>query len=285
MKKWIVLALSVVLTSASAILVKGADVDGRAAALYRVAFALIAIAPIFLARRRRADRPRDVLACLVGGVFFGIDLAFWNVSVMISSATVTTLLVNLSSVWVGIGAYLFFKEKSNAIHWIANAIALAGVAIVLGPESLIRLRLELGSLFALIASLFLGLYMLMAKKARIGMDAVSVLFYASIGSVAVLLPVCLIGRVPIGGFPLSSWLYLGCIGLLVQVGGYLAINYSLGQLPSAKVSLALLAQPVLTAIIASSLLGEAIGSREALGGAVVLSGLGMSFALEKRGPG
>jgi drug/metabolite transporter (DMT)-like permease len=57
------------------------------------------------------------------------------------------------------------------------------------------------------------------------------------------------------------------------VTGWLAINYALGHLPAAVVSPTLLAQPVLTAIIAVPLLGQAMGPQQILGGAVALSGI------------
>jgi drug/metabolite transporter (DMT)-like permease len=53
----------------------------------------------------------------------------------------------------------------------------------------------------------------------------------------------------------------------------LAINYALGYLPATLVSPTLLAQPVLTALLAGPLLGEQIGSWQAVAGLGVLAGI------------
>lgn len=53
----------------------------------------------------------------------------------------------------------------------------------------------------------------------------------------------------------------------------MAITYALAYLPPAFSSLTLLLQPVVAAILAQALLNEAIGTMQALGGAVVLAGI------------
>lgn len=288
MRKYAVLLFGVLCTAGSAILVRGAQVDGRASAFYRIAFAFLVLAPVYLSRKVHAERPREILLCLLGGVFFGIDLALWNTSVMISGATLPTLIVNLSTVWVGLGAALFLGEALGPRHWLGNGLALVGVLLVLGPGTILGRGQGLGSLqgpaLALLASVFLALYTLCAKGARQGMDALAILFYASLGSLAVLLPTCLLGGIGLGGFSPATWACLAGMGILVQLGGYLCFNYALGHFPSAQVSLAFLLQPVLTGLIAAVLFGEGLGPRTIAGGLVVLLGLGLSLVPGK-GPG
>ena len=282
MKKWLVLFFGVLCVSCSAIFVRKANVDGLVSAFYRVAFAFALAAPIYwtrAARRKgkRALKPRNIAICMVGGLFFGLDLAFWNVSVMRSNATIPTLLVNLSSVWVGIGAGLLLKEKAGPAHWVGTAIALLGVAVVVGLGQVIRLKPETGVTYAIIASLFLASYLLVTKRARMEMDTLSVLFYSLLSSSILLLAICLIARRPLAGYSGETWLYLACIGVIVQVGGYFSSNYALGYLPSATVSLASLLQPVLTGVVAVLALGEQFSAQRIVGGLVVLAGICVSL--------
>jgi len=281
-KKWLVLFFGVLCVSCSAIFVRKANVDGLVSAFYRVAFAFALAAPIYwtrAARRKgkRALKPRNIAICMVGGLFFGLDLAFWNVSVMRSNATIPTLLVNLSSVWVGIGAGLLLKEKAGPAHWVGTAIALLGVAVVVGLGQVIRLKPETGVTYAIIASLFLASYLLVTKRARMEMDTLSVLFYSLLSSSILLLAICLIARRPLAGYSGETWLYLACIGVIVQVGGYFSSNYALGYLPSATVSLASLLQPVLTGVVAVLALGEQFSAQRIVGGLVVLAGICVSL--------
>lgn len=282
MKKWLVLFFGVLCVSCSAIFVRKANVDGLVSAFYRVAFAFALTGPLYWARaarrgRKRSLKPRDIAICMIGGLFFGLDLAFWNVSVMRSNATIPTLLVNLSSVWVGIGASLFLKEKAGPAHWIGTSIALLGVAIVVGLGQVIHLKADTGVTYAIIASLFLASYLLMTKKARMEMDTLSVLFYSLLSSSALLLAICLIARKPLAGYSGETWIYLACIGVIVQVGGYFSSNYALGYLPSATVSLASLLQPVLTGVVAVLALGEQFSAQRIVGGLVVLAGICVSL--------
>ena len=63
------------------------------------------------------------------------------------------------------------------------------------------------------------------------------------------------------------------LAIITHVGGWLAINDSLGYIPASIVSVTLLAQPVLTAILAIPLLGEALFPLQVIGGILVLIGI------------
>jgi drug/metabolite transporter (DMT)-like permease len=62
-------------------------------------------------------------------------------------------------------------------------------------------------------------------------------------------------------------------GVISQVLGYFAVGYALGHLPAAVVGATLIAQPVVTALLAIPLAGEGLGAWQVLGGAGVLGGI------------
>jgi drug/metabolite transporter (DMT)-like permease len=76
--------------------------------------------------------------------------------------------------------------------------------------------------------------------------------------------------------PGRSLLALLGLGLVSQLGGYLALTYALGHLPATVTSITLLAQGPLTAALAAWLLGEPLTSSLLLGGALVLLGVGLA---------
>ena len=78
---------------------------------------------------------------------------------------------------------------------------------------------------------------------------------------------------PLTGFPPQTWLSLLALGLITHVGGWLSINYALGHIPASIVSVTLLGQPVLTAIFAIPLLGEALFPLQIIGGILALIGI------------
>jgi drug/metabolite transporter (DMT)-like permease len=270
---WIVLLFGVVCISVSAIFVKKANVNGISAAFFRVFFAILFILPFYIRTKKKNMRYKDIIFSLLGGMFFAFELVFWNIAVIVSNATFPTLLVNLSSVWVGIGALILFREKLTLTHWVGNIIALLGVAVLIGINNIINLKVDKGFIFSIIASIFLALYILSVKQARFKNSTLQVVFFTLLGSVITLLICCIITGSKLYGFSSESWIYLLCLGLITQVGGYFSINYSLGYLNSSKVSIFTLIQPVLTAIFAIILLNESFAINHIIGGIIILAGL------------
>jgi drug/metabolite transporter (DMT)-like permease len=73
----------------------------------------------------------------------------------------------------------------------------------------------------------------------------------------------------------TLWAVLG-LGLISQLGGYLALTYALGHLPATITSVSLLTQGPLTAAMAALLLGEPLTLPQIVGGALVLAGVGLA---------
>jgi drug/metabolite transporter (DMT)-like permease len=71
------------------------------------------------------------------------------------------------------------------------------------------------------------------------------------------------------------WALLG-LGLISQLGGYLALTYALGHLPATITSISLLTQGPLTAAMAAVLLGEPLTLPQIVGGALVLFGVALA---------
>lgn len=270
---WLVLFFGIVCISVSAIFVKEAHVNGISSAFYRIFFAMLFILPFYLTGKNKRIDYKGIAVCLIGGMFFAFELVFWNEAVIISTATLPTLIVNLSSVWVGIGATIIFKEKTNLFHWIGNALALFGIAILIGINNIFEMEVDIGFTYSILASIFLALYILTVKKIRLINSTLQVVFFTLLGSSITLLICCILTNSKLYGFSQKSWFYLLCLGLITQVGGYLSINYSLGFIRSSKVSVLTLLQPILTAIFAMSILNESFTLHQIIGGGIVLIGL------------
>jgi drug/metabolite transporter (DMT)-like permease len=159
-------------------------------------------------------------------------------------------------------------------------VALIGVLLVLSadwltPQDTAALAdtRTLGNLVALAAAFFYAAYLLTTQHTRASLDTVSYLFIMSAFGALVLLPFNILGGLPLTGFPLSTWVALLGLAIVTHVGGWLAINDSLGHIPASIVSVTLLAQPVLTAILAIPLLGEALFPLQIIGGILALTGI------------
>lgn len=272
---YLLLIFGVLCISWSAILVKLANVDGIASAFYRMFFGTLGILPVWFFFRKPITDYKGVLIAIICGILFASDIAFWNTSIMLSKASVSTLLANLAPIWVGIGALLFHKDKPGKFFWIGTAAAILGVWIIVGPESIGELNLTKGNIFAIIASIFYGIYLLTTKYGRKGLDTFSFTSISMISSTVVLGILCFFNDIEITGFAGSSWLFLIILGLVPQVAGWLAINQSLGHIKPTTASVTLLSQSVFTAIFAIPVLGELLTLNEIGGAVLVLAGIYM----------
>ncbi len=272
---YLALAFGLAALGVSAIFVKWANAPGPVSGFYRMAIAVAILAIPFRLELKRTPSldKRHVLIAVLSGLFFAGDLAAWNTSVLITSAANATLFGNTAPFWVGIGAMILFKEKLRPLFWGGMLLALFGAAIILGQDFIAHPTLGTGDLIGLSAGFFYGMFFLAAERARDRLSAlVSWWISAAVCTVA-LLALSLILRQPLFGYPAETYYNLIALALIVQVGGWFAINYALGHLPASLVSPTLLLQPVITAIVAVPLLGQSVSAIQIIGGLLVLGGI------------
>jgi drug/metabolite transporter (DMT)-like permease len=272
---YLALGVGVLALSASAILVRSANAPGTVTSFYRMAVAVVLLAGPFYQRvKATRNLPRSGLyAAVLGGLFLAGDLALWTTGVVLSGATNPTLLANTAPLWVGLGARVVFRERLNRAFWIGLLFAIAGAVAILGLDSLRAASFGLGTLLGLSAAVFYGSYFLITQRGRESLDSLTYFWPAAASSTLALFALNLAFRQPLIGYSTSTYLNFVAQGLVVQVLGYLAMNYALGYLPASLVAPTMLGQPVMTAILAGPLLGEALSLWQLLGGTAVLIGV------------
>ena len=278
LRVYLALGLGIVCIALSAIFTREAGVPGTVSAFYRVGIAVLVLAIPFgrgVARETVAPKRRVWLLAAGAGVFFAVDLGLWNSSLFHTSAANATLLANDAPIVVGLGSLLIFHARLRLPYWIGLVLGLLGMGIIVGGDIFTGAgsRLGFGDVLALVAGIFYAGYMLTMQRVRADMDTLPSLWIPGAAGALLLLVFNLATHQQMWGFSSHAYLALVELGIISQVIGWLAINYALGHLPAAIVSATLLGQPVLTAILAVPLLGEAMGPQQILGGAVALSGI------------
>jgi drug/metabolite transporter (DMT)-like permease len=268
------LSISLIAIGFSAIFVRQASVPGTVASFYRMAIPTVLLAVPAIKRLRERKWYGPLLRwAIFGGFLFALDLAFWASGVVISGATIPTLLANTAPVWVGLGALLFFREELPRKFWFGLAIALLGTALVLGLESFGAMAFDLGALLGLISGIFYAAYFLITQLGRKSLDVLSYFWVSGVSATVALFIFNLLFSQPMWGFTPTSYFNLLALGLISQGVGVLAINYVQGLLPATIVSTTLLGQPVVTALLAGPLLGEKLQPAQIVGGVAVLLGV------------
>jgi drug/metabolite transporter (DMT)-like permease len=242
-------------------------------AFYRVLFASGLMAAWFAVRRRPIawNTPGRKLA-LLAGLCFGTDMALWHLSLVRTSVATSTLLVNTTPILIGLYALLVLRQKLSRRFLVGAALSLAGTAVLVGLPAGAH-ETTAGALLALAAAVFYAGYLLLMQAARRSADAISTVFLATSSAGAILGVYAWVGGDPFGGFPAHSWAFMGAAAAVSQIGGVLGIVWALRFVPATIASVALLAQPVGTAVLGWLLLGEAIGATQALGGCAVIAGI------------
>jgi drug/metabolite transporter (DMT)-like permease len=270
---WLALAAGIVCIGFSAIFVKLAHVPGPISAFYRVLIAGAVLVPWWLARGPRNLNRHQFILILLGGTFFAVDIGMWNTSILLIPAATATLLANNSPLWVGLASFLLFRERLSGRYWLGLAVALSGMMVLVGFDAIRHLRLDPGNLLAVGASFFYAAYLLTTHRVRAQVDLLTVMTFSTVVSIVALLLINLAMGSTFTGYGRSAWLALAGLGLISQLAGWLAINYALGHLRAAPVSVCLLAQVVVTALAAMPLLGEFLKLNQVAGGVLVLAGI------------
>jgi drug/metabolite transporter (DMT)-like permease len=275
------LIIGIICISFSPIFVKLAVSPPIASGFYRIFVAWLALAPYCLIKGKLKIGRKDLAVAVLGGVVFGADIAVWNISLMKISATVSTLIANLAPVWVGLLSFIVLRKRSGVLFWVGTWVAILGMVILVGYHNILHLQFNIGLVYALVASLFYAIYIMITKGILKNISTVTFMFYNMLGASVFLLLICLYQHNELIHFPASTWACLIGMGLICQLAGWITINYSLNFLEATKVSIALLSQTVIACFWAMLFLDERLEFKEIAGSIIVLAGIAITFLKRK----
>lgn len=265
----------------AAILVRWANAPATVMGFWRMCIAALVMAiPVYAIRNTKytsrptphASRNAFPLAVLAG-VFFALNLAAWNTGALYTTAANVTLLGNLSVVWVPLVTMFVFKQTLRRAFWLGLACAMLGVIVILGQDLIAHPALGVGDLWGIASSFVYSVYILTMEQARKHLSALVAWWISTATSALGLLMMSLGLGVSLTDYPLATFVIFAIMAIVLQIGGFLSLNYALGHLPAPIVSTSLLAQPILTALLAIPLLGQSIGLVQLWGGALVMTGI------------
>ncbi len=273
---YLALIFSVAVMGSSAIFVKWASAPGSVFGFYRLVVAItLSAVPFSLQTKRNTTyrSPRHLWLAILGGLFLALNLSVWNNAALVTSAANATLFGNTSVFWVALGTIVFFREQQRAAFWGGLLLAIIGVFVILGQDFIVHPTLGIGDLMAILAGFFYGVFFLATARAREKLSAFVAWWVSSLVSALALLAITLVLQLPLFGYPIQTYLSILGAALLIQIGGYLAVNYVLGYISASIVSSTLLAQPVFAAIYGVLLLGQPITAAQVIGGSLMLCGI------------
>jgi len=272
-----VLALAVLAVSFGAIFVRYAEAPALAVAAWRMALASAVVVPAALAfgHRRAVGQDNGVALAVGAGVLLALHFATWISSLDYIPVAQSVLLVNTAPVWVALIAWATGRDRPGPATWVAILLVLVGGAVIAGGD-VASGGPGLGHALAIAGAIAMSGYLLLARAAQHSLPFLPYVALAYGSAAVTLWAVTLASGTAWRGFPEGTWVALLAMAGVSQLLGHGGYNWSLRHLPPAFVAVALTGEPLLAALLAWLLLGEAITAATAAGGVLLLAGIALA---------
>ncbi len=225
--------------------------------------------------------------------FFGIvGLAFvqWFYFIAIHrlEIAVALLIQYTAPLLVALWARFVYREHVRRRIWVALVLALGGLSLVLDAWHGVTLD-TLGVVASVVASVTYALYLLLAERALVRRDPVSLLTWGFLFAAlfwAVARPwwtfpfgraaasVSLLGR--LDGLHLPVWVLMASVIVLGTIVPFTLVVAALRHLRATRVGIVAMVEPVVATIVAYVWLAESLGVAQVVGGAIVLTAIGLA---------
>ena len=277
----IIILIGVFFTSFSSILTRVSEAPSLAIATYRLGITSLLLAPVFFIKHipemKGMDRKTFIL-CIISGIFLALHFASWISSIRYTSITSSTVLVNTQPVFVVLGSYLIYREKSSFRSIASILAAIVGSVIISLGDSSMGSNVLYGDFLAVVGAVTVAAYMLIGRYARRNLSVTGYTFIVYTTCTITLLVMSLATSTPLTGYPPRELAIFFALAVVCTLLGHSIFNWGLGHVKPTFVSTAILGEPVLATILAIILLGEVPTLPRLIGGIIVIGGI-YSFIL------
>jgi drug/metabolite transporter (DMT)-like permease len=262
-------------TGSSGILLRFSEVGPVATAAWRMLVAsLILSAAVPLADRAEL-RGRGLWILLLAGGCFAVDMAFYHWSLMLTSVAHATLIVNLAPLVALSAGFLLFGEHVGPAKLFGLAASLGGAFLMTAMRAESSGTLT-GNGLAALGMFGYAFYLIVVKQATRRHSPLSIMLWSSASAAVMLFVTAWASGERIVPSTSEGWAVVIAMGLIAHVLGQGLIALGMRGAPVGLASVLLLIQPVVAAIGAWVLFGEALGPLEIAGAAIVLAGLAIA---------
>jgi drug/metabolite transporter (DMT)-like permease len=271
----LIIAVGGALTGFSGIFVRLSETGPLATGGWRLAIAVLALLPLLRLGQGAAGGRRFSPFLILAGLFFAVDMGFYNWSLDFTSIAQATLIVNLAPVVALAAGFLLFGERFGAAKALGLAAALGGAALMTltradGGGTLY------GNGLAALGMIGYALYLVAIKRVRRELDTVSIMFGSSVIAAAAMFAAALYTGEQLLPASASGWAVLIALGLISHLFGQGLVAFGMRDAPVGLASILLLSQPLVAALAAWGVFNETMGPLEAGGAALVLAGLAIA---------
>ncbi len=262
---------AVSLMGIGSVVAKASDIAGPVLAFHRAWGAAVLYVGLFVLLGGRIER-QALRAAAPGGLYFGVQLAFFFSAIQLTTVANATMLIALQPVAVLLVFSKRFGEAVTRLELTLCSVALIGVAVVVFGSTASPSWSPLGDLLAIGALGTWTFYFVYSKTARQTLGAFEYQGLSLLFSSAVMLPVPLIfsGTVDAGE---GKWWWVPAM-VAIPGTGHTFMNWAHPRVRLILVSEMTLLSPVISVALAALVLeGETVNAVQLAGMAAVLASL------------
>lgn len=272
---WLILWTGVIAVSFSAIFVKMSATSSTILAAYRLLCVMILMTP-FIGKYRHEFSgltKRDWLYSTISGFFLAIHFIFWFESLRYTSIASSVVLVTLQPIFVLIGAFFLFKERTSALSLIGVGLAIVGSVIIGWGDFYVQGQALWGDVLALLGAVWISFYMLFGQQLRKHMNLFSYTYLVYGTSTVILLVYAFLSGESLGPYPLKEWWIFFLLAVVPTILGHTLFNWLLKWEKASLISMSILGEPVGASLLAYWIFGEKLVITQWIGGVLILFGI------------
>ncbi|WP_178382825.1 DMT family transporter [Paenibacillus sp. P46E] len=271
----LLMLIGIVAISFSSIFIKWSDAPASVQGMYRLLFTSLLMLPFArpYSGAAFALRRKDWLMLGISGAMLALHFLLWMGSLKYTSVASSTMIMALEPVFIMLGAYILYKERSTSAAILGLGIAIIGVVFIgWGDVGLSADNLK-GDLLSIGGTVAVAGHLLIGQKLVARMPSYLYSLIVFISAAAVFCVYNLLAGIPFFDYPPREWGIFVLLAVVPTVFGHILFNWLLQYASATTVSMNILGEPVGASILAFLLLGEQLTGLQWSGGVLVMSGL------------
>src|SRR5579884_398815 len=240
----------------------------------------------FLKRSAPRQARDDEVLLIAAGVALAIHFATWIASLDYTSVAVSTLLVATTPIWTALYDSAVYRRHLSPAAWAAVAVGATGLALVVGYNTTrppIPGHSLFGSALAISGAIAIGAYFILVRRVRASYGTREIVTRTySWAALALLIASLAARQMPPAIADGKAWGGIIAMALISQLLGHTAMNASLRWFTASAVAMTTLFEPVIAAVLAFFIFGEALSPIALGGGVLVLLAIGAFLREERR---
>lgn len=281
---YLILTGGVLIVSTASILIRLAQQQGVGSltiAAGRLGLAALVLTPLAwwrAGKELRSLSKRDYLLGGLSGLFLAVHFATWISSLAFTSVASSAALVSTNPLWVGLASLFLLKEKVARGALLGIGLTFVGSLLIVLSDAGATAQTHftaplLGNSLALTGAVAITGYFLIGRNLRQRLSLLAYIWLAyTSAAIFLLIASQFSGQGVVGLTPLAYLLLLG-LALGPQLLGHTSFNWSLRHLSATFVAVAILGEPIGSALLAWLIFGESFATLQLAGFVLLLLGI------------